>query len=91
MVLPDGHQYELVETGRTIDGIALEPVDDPDIFRALIDNGLVAQECRDLHSFEKLRPLIELAKFCVCPTCLDRFDSREDCTACNGQGFVAKL
>ncbi|MFJ4542489.1 hypothetical protein ACIP1X_02625 [Pseudomonas sp. NPDC088885] len=91
LTLPDGQRYELVETGRTIEGIFREPVDDPDSYRGLIDTALVAKESRDLRSFEKLRPLIDLAKFRICPACLDRFELQEDCTACGGQGFVAKL
>ena len=91
LTLPDGQQYELVETGRTIEGIFREPVDDPDVYRGLIDTALVAKESRDLRSFEKLRPLINLAKFRICPACLDRFELQEDCTACGGHGFLAKL
>ncbi|ANJ58492.1 hypothetical protein PMA3_26390 [Pseudomonas silesiensis] len=91
LTLPDGQRYELVETGRTIEGIFREPVDDPDSYRGLIDTALVAKESRDLRSFEKLRPLIDLAKFRICPVCLDRFELQEDCTACGGHGFLAKL
>jgi hypothetical protein len=91
LTLPDGQRYELVETGRTIEGIFREPVEDPDSYRGLIDTALVAKESRDLRSFEKIRPLIDLAKFRICPACLDRFELQEDCTACDGQGFVAKL
>lgn len=90
LTFPDGQQFELIETGRTINGTLFKPVDDPDIYRSLIDSAQVAQECRDLLAFEKMRPLIDLARFCICPACLDRFDRREDCTACSGQGFVTK-
>lgn len=90
LTLPDGQQYDLVETGRTIEGVAFEPIEDPDIYRALVDVAQVAQECRDLHAFERVRPLIDLAKYRICPTCLDRFDRFEDCSTCAGRGFVAK-
>lgn len=90
LILPDGKQYDLVETGRTIDGVAFEPIEDPDHYRALVDVAQMAQECRDLRAFGRMRPLIDLARFCTCPTCLDRFDRREDCPACAGQGFVTK-
>jgi hypothetical protein len=90
LTLADGQQYDLVETGRTIDGIAFQPIADPDLYRALVDIAQVAQECRDLRAFERLRPLLDLAQFCTCPTCLDRFDRREDCPSCTGQGFVTK-
>jgi len=90
LTLPDGQRYDLVETGRTIEGVAFEPIEDPDHYRALVDVAQVAQECRDLPTFERVRPLIDLARFCTCPTCLDRFDRREDCPTCAGQGFVTK-
>ena len=38
---------------------------------------VVAKESRDLHSYEKLRPLIDLAKFHQCSSCLDHFALRE--------------
>ena len=91
LTLPEGQQYELVETGLTIEGVFREPVDDPDVYRSLIDTALMAQEGRDVRSFEKLRPLIDLSKFRICPACRDRFELQEDCTDCRGQGFVAKL
>lgn len=90
LTLPDGQQYDLIETGRTIEGVSFEPIEDPDHYRALVDVAQVAQECRDLCTFERLRPLIDLARFCNCPTCLDRFDHFEDCPTCAGRGFVTK-
>jgi hypothetical protein len=88
LTLSDGQQFELVETGRTIDGVTYEPTDDSDAYRALIEMAAVAKESRDLHSYEKLRPLIDLAKFHQCSSCLDHFALREDCAACGGEGFV---
>ncbi|WP_150748603.1 hypothetical protein [Pseudomonas fluorescens] len=90
LTLPDGQQYDLVETGRTIEGVAFEPIEDPDLYRALVDAAQTAEECRDLFAFERLRPLLELARFRICPTCHDRFDPREDCPTCSGRGFVTK-
>jgi hypothetical protein len=90
LTLPDGQQYDLVETGRTIEGVSFEPIEDPDLYRALVDVAQVAQECRDLPTFERVRPLIDLARFRICPACLDRFDRREDCPTCTGQGFAMK-
>ncbi|EJN31785.1 hypothetical protein PMI35_01274 [Pseudomonas sp. GM78] len=90
LTLPDGQQYNLVETGRMIDGRAVEPIDDPDIYRALVDVAQVAEERRDVTVFEKLRPLIDLARFRLCPACHDRFAPREDCPTCAGRGFVTK-
>jgi hypothetical protein len=90
LTLPDGQQYDLVETGRMIDGRAVEPIDDPDTYRALVDVAQVAEECRDVTVFEKLRPLIDLARFRLCPACHDDFAPREDCSTCDGRGFVTK-
>lgn len=90
LTLPGGQQCDLIETGRTIEGVIHEPIEDPDLYRALVDVAQVAQECRDLRIFERVRPLIDLARFGTCPTCLDRFDRYEDCPTCAGQGFVTK-
>jgi hypothetical protein len=37
LMLPDGQQYDLIETGRTVEGITYEPIEDPDLYRALVD------------------------------------------------------
>jgi hypothetical protein len=90
LTLPDGQQYNLIETGRTVEGVNYEPIEDPDLYRALVDVAQVAQECRDLRAFERVRPRLDLARFRTCPACLDRFDRREDCQTCTGRGFVTK-
>lgn len=90
LTLSDGQQCDLIETGRTVDGVTYEPIEDPDLYRALVDAAQVAQECRDLRTFERVRPLIDLARFGPCPACLDRFDRCEDCPTCAGRGFVMK-
>jgi hypothetical protein len=90
LILPDGQQCYLFETGRTINGVTHEPIEDPDTYRALVDVAQVAKESHVLQVFEKIRPLINLARFCQCPACLDRFDQREDCRTCAGYGFVTK-
>ena len=86
----NGRLYQLVETERVVRGVDYKPMDDPYAYRALVDVAQVAQEERDLHAFEKVRPHIESAAFCMCPTCLDRFDARDDCPTCTGKGFVTK-
>jgi hypothetical protein len=90
LTLPDGQQFDLMETGRTVEGVTYEPIEDPDLYRALVDAAQVARECRDLRLFERMRPLLDLARFRTCPACLDRFDRREDCDMCLGRGFIAK-
>ncbi|CAH0211778.1 hypothetical protein SRABI89_02007 [Pseudomonas koreensis] len=87
----NGRRYQLVETERMIADITHHPIFDSDTYRALVDAAQVAQEERDLRAFEKVRPHIESAVFCVCPNCLDRFGDRDDCTTCSGKGFVTKL
>lgn len=86
----NGRRYQLVETERMIAGVTYRPLSDADTYRALIDAAQVAHEERDLRAFEKVRPHIESAAFCMCPTCLDRFDARDDCLTCAGKGFVTK-
>ena len=86
----NGRQYRLIETNRVIDGVDCEPLDDPDTYRALVDAAQVAQEERNLHAFERLRPFIESATFCTCPVCRDRFGQSEECTTCSGKGFLTK-
>jgi len=83
-------RYQLIETERMIAGVTHRPLSDADAYRALIDAAQVAQEERDLRAFEKLRPHVESAAFCICPACLDSFSARDDCTTCTGKGFVTK-
>lgn len=87
----NGRRYQLVETERMIAGVTHRPLCDEVAYRALVDAAQVAQEDRDLRAFEKVRPHIESAAFCICPDCLDRFDVREDCPTCAGKGFVQKI
>jgi len=90
MTMPDGTLCDLVETRRVVDGVTYEPIDDPDLYRTLVDTAQLAQESHNLRAFEKARPLLDLARFHTCPTCLDRFGYREDCPTCAGKGFVTK-
>lgn len=88
--MPDGRRYDLIETQRVVEGVTYRPIDDPDLYRVLVDTAQIAQEKHHLGVFEKARPLLELASFCTCPTCLDRFGQRDDCPTCSGKGFVTK-
>ncbi|WP_256588562.1 hypothetical protein [Pseudomonas sp. HMWF021] len=85
-----GRQYRLIETHRIVRGVDYKPLDDPDAYRALVNAAQVAHEHRDLRTFEKMRPHIESAAFCICPGCLDCFAAQDDCPTCAGKGFVAK-
>lgn len=61
-----------------------------DIYHALVDAAQVALEGRDLNAYEKMRPVIDLARFRTCLACLDRFGQIDDCAAYSGQGFAIK-
>ena len=52
----NGQRYRLIEIKRVISGVHHKPIDDPDIYRMLVDAAQVAQEERDLHAFKKVRP-----------------------------------
>lgn len=90
LTLPDGRRFDLIETGRMILGVIHRPIDDPDLYRALVDAAQVALEDCDLNAFEKMRPFIDLARFRTCSDCLDRFDRKDDCSTCSGKGFIIK-
>jgi hypothetical protein len=90
LTLDDGRQFDLVETGRMINGLVYKPIEDPDMYRWLVDSAQVAQESKNLVLMEKIRPFLELARFARCSACLDRFGEKEDCTICDGWGFVPK-
>jgi len=90
LTMPDGRRHGLIETQRVVEGVTYEPIDDPDLYRVLVDTAQLAQENHHLQVFEKARPLLELANFCTCPSCLDRFGPRDDCPTCSGHGFVTK-
>ncbi|MFJ7281841.1 hypothetical protein [Pseudomonas sp. NPDC099000] len=90
LTMPDGRRYDLIETQRVVEGVTYQPIDDPDLYRVLLDTAQLAQESHNLRAFEKARPLLELANFCTCPTCLDHFGQRDDCPTCSGNGFVTK-
>jgi hypothetical protein len=90
LTLDDGRQFDLVETARMILGVVYTPIEDPDVYRWLVDALQVARENRNLVLMEKLRPFAELARFVLCSSCSDRFGERDDCLPCNGLGFVEK-
>ncbi|MGF6705611.1 hypothetical protein [Pseudomonas frederiksbergensis] len=77
MTLPDGRQLDLIETGRMILGVIHQPIEDPDMYRALVNAAQVALEGRDLNAYE-MRPFLDLARFRTCPDCFDR---KDDCPA----------
>jgi len=86
----NGRQYRLIEIERVINSVGYKSIDDPDTYRALVDAAQIAYEERDLRVFEKVRPHIESAAFCLCPACHDQFGESEGCNVCVGKGFVTK-
>ncbi|WP_434558004.1 hypothetical protein [Pseudomonas sp. Z4-20] len=90
LTLDDGQQFDLVETERMVAGVVYQPIDDPDVYRWMLDVMQVALEGKHLAIMKKVRPFFELARFFECPACLDRFGKREDCAHCAGLGFVEK-
>lgn len=78
-----------MQTAQVINGRVYPVVRDADTYRALVDCAQVALEDQDFESYQKARPLLVSARFTKCSACLDRFERREDCIACVGNGFVS--
>lgn len=88
---PDGRVHDLVITGQRINGVEYTNIDDPDAYRALSDSAGLALENHDFETYRRARPLLLASAFRKCPECLDRFAVREECQACAGRGFVARV
>lgn len=86
----DGSLYDLVITGQRINGREYANIEDPDAYRTLADQALIALENHDFETYRRARPLLLAAAFRKCAACLDRFALREDCHACDGRGFIAR-
>jgi len=83
-----GQKLALVETARYVEGVGRARLDDPDIYRALVDASLLALESGDMPTFVALREKELFSIFTQCPACCDRFDRSEDCVTCAGRGFI---
>ncbi|MDQ0739270.1 hypothetical protein [Pseudomonas sp. W4I3] len=90
LTAPSGELYDLVQTAQVINGKVYPIIGDADAYRALVDCAQVTLEERDFEGYRIARPLLLSAKFSKCTACHDRFDLREDCMTCSGQGFVPK-
>jgi hypothetical protein len=90
LTLDDGQKFDLIETERMVSGVVYQPIEDPDVYRWMLDVLQVAMENKQLAIMKKVRPFFELARFAECPSCNDRFGRREDCATCSGFGFVEK-
>lgn len=83
-----GQTLTLVEQSRQINGVDCQRVADEDQYRALIDASAVALDQGDFKAYVTLWERHSYSIFIRCLHCCDRFDLREDCTACAGRGFV---
>lgn len=83
-----GQRLTLVETGRRFGGEMRQRLDDPDVYRAIVDASTVALEQGNMRAYVELWEKEAFSIFVQCSRCCDRFDLREDCTDCNGWGFV---
>lgn len=88
LIAQSGRTFRLVETARMVEGRMLEGVEDPDAYRVLIDLAQEAFEEKDWARYRMLRDRVRYSPFKCCPACCDSFALREDCEACQGQGFV---
>ncbi|GBH11185.1 Predicted ATPase with chaperone activity [Pseudomonas syringae pv. actinidiae] len=83
-----GQTLTLVEQSRQINGVDCQRLADEDQYRALIDASAVALDRDDFKAYVALWERHSYSIFIRCLHCCDRFDLREDCTACAGRGFV---
>jgi len=90
LTLDDGRKFDLVETAQMINGVIHTPIEDPDVYRWLVDAMQIADENRNLKLMVKIRPVLQLARFIKCIECADRFGLRDECAACDGLGFIHK-
>jgi len=83
-----GQKLTLVETGKMVDGVMVSRLDDPDVYRSIIDAALLALEEGNMARYVALWERENFSVFRQCSRCCDRFELREDCSACTGAGFV---
>ncbi|RWU18122.1 hypothetical protein DM813_26025 [Pseudomonas alkylphenolica] len=88
LVGQNGRTLHLIETARMVDGRTLQGVEDPDAYRVLVDLAQEAFEGKDWARYRILRDRVRYSPFKCCTACCDSFALREDCGACQGQGFL---
>ncbi|GFZ63019.1 hypothetical protein PSE10A_55300 [Pseudomonas amygdali pv. eriobotryae] len=86
-----GQRLTLVETARMINGKWRVRIDDPDTYRGVVDASQVALEQGNTAAYVDLWEKEHFSIFTQCSRCCDRFDLREDCTGCEGRGFIEDL
>lgn len=90
LISATGEMYDLVQTAQFINGVLYPNIDDADAYRALVDTAQVALETHDFDTYRRARLLLLAAEFIKCTECHDRFDLKDDCQACAGNGFRPK-
>lgn len=89
LTMENGRRFTLVEVGRYLKGGEyVEAITDPDCFRLALDAIETAREDGDTARANRLSERARVSPFRACPSCLDRFDGREDCDRCAGLGFI---
>ncbi|KPY06333.1 Uncharacterized protein ALO57_00109 [Pseudomonas coronafaciens pv. oryzae] len=83
-----GQTLTLVEQSRQINGVRFQRLTDEDQYRALIDASAVALDQGDLKFYVSLWERHSYSIFIRCLHCLDGFAVRDDCTHCDGRGFI---
>ena len=89
LTMENGRRYTLVEVGRYLkDGEYVEAITDPYCYRLALDAIEAARESGDTARASHLSERARVSPFRACPSCLDRFDGREECDRCAGLGFI---
>ncbi|RMS11385.1 hypothetical protein ALP72_100865 [Pseudomonas coronafaciens pv. coronafaciens] len=83
-----GQTLTLVEQSRQINGVRFQRLTDEDQYRALIDASAVALDQGDFKLYVSLWERHSYSIFIRCLHCLDGFAVRDDCTHCDGRGFI---
>lgn len=86
-IFSDGEECELVETARVI-GRDVYTIDDPDIYRGVLDAMQFAAEQGHNAWSTALAERARVSIYMLCPSCSDHSARREDCRDCEGWGFV---
>jgi hypothetical protein len=83
-----GQRLTLVEMARMINGKWRVRIDDLDVYRGVVDVSQVALEQGNIAAYVDLWEKEHFSIYTLCSRCCDRFDLREDCTGCEGRGFI---
>lgn len=89
LTMENGRRFALVETGRYLKGGQyVEAITDPEGFLLALHAAADAREDGDLARAHHLFERTKVSPFRVCPACLARFATVDDCERCAGLGFI---